>query len=250
MSCRLAVQLFTLRDQCAQDFDGAVQELHQIGYRAVELAGYYHYDYREMARTLENYGVQVAGMHVPLVRLREELEQVLEEAAAFQTQDIICPGIPPAQRNEEGFRSVKTLLLNLAQKAQDKGFYVGYHNHAFELDTEVDGVTALEYVLNPDDGADIHPEIDLYWIAKAKQDPMSFLKPYAGRIRNLHVKDMTSDDTADFAPVGNGCLDFENILPWARSAGVKWLVVEHDKCVNPMDSVEMSYNYLTGRGFH
>ncbi len=39
----IALQLYSVRGDCAQDFDRAMAQVADMGYRGVEFAGYYHY---------------------------------------------------------------------------------------------------------------------------------------------------------------------------------------------------------------
>lgn len=85
-------------------------------------------------------------------------------------------------------------------------------------------------------------ELDLYWISKAGQDPVHYLKRHADRFSLCHVKDMAAN--GDMTDVGSGVLDFASILPAARAAGVEHFYVEHDHPAQPFQSITNSISSL------
>ncbi|CAG7657591.1 sugar phosphate isomerase/epimerase family protein [Paenibacillus allorhizosphaerae] len=243
---KLAVQLYTLREECRNDFPQLLRELKRMGWAGVQMAGYYHYDPAELASVLRETGLQTAGMHVGLKMITDQPEQAIEEARLFGTTDIICPGIPPEQRTETGYREIKQALNEAASVMNKSGLRLSYHNHAFEFDAPVDGVSALEFLLEPLPNNRILAEIDVYWVQKAGLDPASFIRPYAGRMPIIHLKDMTDDEERTYAEIGTGCVDFKPILAWGEASGVEWYVVEQDQCRrNPLDCVQTSISNLT-----
>ena len=50
--------------------------------------------------------------------------------------------------------------------------------------------------------------------------------------------------------VGEGNLDWDSIIEACDKAGAKWALVEQDICHRcPFESMKMSYDYLTTKGF-
>lgn len=239
---KLAAQLFTLRNELKKDFESVLRELSKMGWAAVQIDGLHGNSARDIAAVMKELGLKTAGMHVGLERMKNDLDHVLEEARLFDTKDFICHSLPDGLKNVEGYHSVKADLQAVAAKVQGTGFRPGYHNHDFEFHTMIDGKFALEYVL--DDHA-IFPEIDTYWVLKAGQDPLSFIRQYASRMPILHLKDMTSDGKQYFAEIGTGLIDFAPILRWGLESGVEWFAVEQDYCPgSPLDSLALSLENL------
>ncbi|MBM7567686.1 sugar phosphate isomerase/epimerase family protein [Paenibacillus sacheonensis] len=239
---RLAAQLYTVRNELKKDFEAVLRELAQMGWAAVQIDGLHGNPARDIAAVMNELGLKTAGMHVGLPRMRDDLDNVLEEARLFGTKDFICHSLPDGLQNPEGYASVKRDLLAVAERVKGTEFRVGYHNHDFEFHTTIDGKFALEYLL--DDPA-IYAEIDTYWVKKAGQDPLSFIRGYANRMPILHLKDMTADDRQYFAEIGSGVIDFAPILRWGLASGVEWFAVEQDYCPgSPLDSLAASLEYL------
>jgi sugar phosphate isomerase/epimerase len=86
-------------------------------------------------------------------------------------------------------------------------------------------------------------EMDLYWMAKAKQDPLAYFKRHPGRFKLWHVKDM--DEQGTFADVGTGIIDFPTIFAHAKQAGVEHKVVERDMTDNIVKTIQQGYKAVS-----
>lgn len=242
---KLAVQLYTLRDACANDFPGVLRKLKEMGWAGVQMAGYHGWDPQELAELVRKEGLQTAGLHVGLDRASGELEQLIQEARWFGTKDIVVSSTPQPLRTTEGYREAKRQLIEAGRKLAAEGLRLSYHNHAFEYEVEVEGRSALEYLLEPVAENPILAELDVYWVKKGGHDPASFIRSYSGRMPIIHLKDMTNDSEPTFAEIGTGSIAFEPILAWGEANGVEWYVVEQDRCPRePMDCVANSLSNL------
>ncbi|MEK4440790.1 MULTISPECIES: sugar phosphate isomerase/epimerase family protein [Niallia] len=244
MHNQFAAQLFTVREELKRGITPVFKELKEMGWDGVQLSALpAGYDPHEVAKSLQENNLGTAGIHIPLDRLENDLDQVVEEVKLYNTKDIVCPFLPEDVRNQDGYERVKAVLNEVAEKAPE--FRISYHNHAFEFDTDMDGKSALEYLLEPTSDNKIFAEIDVFWVKKAGKDPLQFLKPYANRMPIIHLKDMTNDERQTFAEVGTGQIDFPPILNWCKKAGVEWYAVEQDICPgDPLDSLRISLENL------
>lgn len=245
MKHKFAAQLYTLRNELEQDFFGTLREVKKMGWAGVQISGLRGYKAEDIAAVLKETGLGTAGVHISFDRITNDQAEVLREAELFGTKDLIVPSLPEAMRNEDGYRSFRAALNEIARKLAPQGYRVSYHNHAFEFDTTVDGVSALEYLLAPTADNALLAEVDVYWVKKGGQDPLSFISPYANRMPVIHLKDMTNDERRTFAEIGTGSIDFAPILTWGERSGIEWYAVEQDVCPgNPMDSLQISLTNL------
>lgn len=245
MKDKIAVQLYTLREECAADFPGTLREVSQMGYKGVQFAGFQGYDPVELKAVMEEVKLKTAGMHVGYNDILANTNAVVSHAELFATKDIICPSLPLELRNTNGYRQVKIALNKVAKQLKEEGIRISYHNHAFEFDTIVEGQNALSYLLDPAGGNDILAELDVYWLQKSGYEPVQFLNSYQDRMPIIHLKDMTADEEQAFAAIGTGIINFEPIIRWGEASGVEWYVVEQDVCpAEPLSCVRTSYNHL------
>jgi sugar phosphate isomerase/epimerase len=242
---KFAVQLYTLRDELQRDFPGTLRKLKKMGWSGVQIGALYQNKAEDIAGLMKELGLRTAGLHVGLDRLRNDLDNVLMEAEVFDTKDLILPYLGENMRTVESYIAVRRFLNDIAAKLKEQGYRISYHNHDFEFFTEIEGKTALEYLLDPSGENEVLAEIDVYWVKKAGWNPLSFIRNYAHRMPIIHLKDMTNDGNQSFAEVGTGLIDFEPILKWGEENGIEWYVVEQDVCPgNPMDSLKISLDNL------
>ncbi|MGI8690673.1 MAG: sugar phosphate isomerase/epimerase family protein [Thermomicrobiales bacterium] len=228
-SVPVALQLYTVREEAARDFVGTLEQVADIGYAGVELAGYGPLSPTELRAKLDALGMAVAGSHIALARLENELPAVIAECHILGCPTVVCPVLPHERRTEDGFRDLAVALNRIGATVQAEGLAFCYHNHAFEFEMMIGGVTAFAWLAAHTDPSLVQLELDAFWAQKAGHDPAALLARYAGRVPLVHLKDMTADAAQTFAPVGTGSVDFAPIFVAAERGGVHWYIVEQDK---------------------
>ena len=245
----VALQLYTVRESAARDFLGTLDQVAAIGYTGVELAGNGPLTPLQFRAKLDALAITVAGSHVALARLENELDAVIAECQTLQCPTIVCPVLPAERRNEAGFRQLATSLNQIGQRVTASGLHLCYHNHAFEFETEIDGVAAYDWLMANTDPTLVGIEIDAFWVQKAGRDPASYIQQYSGRVRLVHLKDMTNDAEQTFAPVGTGSVDFTPIFAASEAGGAQWYIVEQDRAVgSEVEAARISWNNLRAMG--
>jgi sugar phosphate isomerase/epimerase len=244
MDNKLAVQLYTLREEVKQGIRPLFKTLKEMGWSGVQISALpKDYDKHEVALALKENNLHAAGMHISYARLTNDLTGVLTEAQLYGTKDIILPSVPQDMRSVEGIKEIKKGLNRIAKEAPDYRF--SYHNHAFEFDINIEGQEGLRYLLDPSNENAILAEIDVYWLKKAGIDPLEYITPYSNRMPIIHLKDMTHDQPQTFAEVGTGVIDFIPILQWGEANAIEWYAVEQDVCERPpLESLEISLQNL------
>jgi sugar phosphate isomerase/epimerase len=218
---KCALQLHTLREECKEDFPNVLRELKKMGWVGVQFAGYHDYEPAELAEVMSETGLKTAGLHVKLKQVSEGLDQLIAEAKLFHTRDLIMSSTPASLKNASGYTKVKRILNEAGKRLQLEDMRISYHNHAFEFETEVEGINALEYLLEPSPDNRIMAEPDVYWVKKGGKDPLTFISQYSGRMPIIHLKDMSTDAEQTFAEIGEGSIDFKPIIKWGESNGSK-----------------------------
>ncbi|WP_010677090.1 sugar phosphate isomerase/epimerase family protein [Bacillus timonensis] len=245
----VAVQMYTLRDECEQDFFGTLKRVAELGFDGVELAGYGGYSVLEVKGMLDKLGLKVAGNHVPLEELQTNLDRVIEDQKILRNQYVVCPYLFPHQRSEEDYQSLVPFLNKAGEICHQEGLTLCYHNHDFELEPLSDGRKALDTIFMDTNPEYVKAEFDVYWLTKADDNPVEWLKRYQNRTPLVHLKDMTLDEEKFFAELGTGGVDLQAILGRAEENEVKWWIIEQDASRrDPFESIEMSIQYLKKAG--
>ena len=243
------LQLYTVRDQCAEDLEGTIAAVARMGYSGVELAGLHGRSAAEFKALLDSHSLVPVSMHVGFDALRESAESVNADAAAFGVEYVVVPWIgAPWSESVGGLRELGAELARLAAPLKEAGLTLCYHNHAFEFERMEGDVVGFDALFDAAGGA-VLAELDTYWVKKAGHDPAATLARFAGRVPLVHLKDMGED--GGFRPVGDGTIDYVgSLLPAAQAAGAVHFIVEQDQCTthSPLESAERSLRHLEAWG--
>lgn len=247
----LAAQLYTLRDLTRHDFPGTLHRLREIGYTAVELAGYGNLPSAKQAkRACDDAGLTICAAHTSLDSLEQNPAAVLDEFDTLGTTNVVVSYMPePRRRDANGWRHAAETMDRIGADLRAQGFTLAYHNHSFEFHLFSDegphrsGMDIFWDHTHPDH---VKAELDVYWLAHGGQDPVEVINRFGKRALLLHLKDMAAGPDRKFAPVGEGILNFKAILKAAAKHGVKYGAVEQDDCygVNPLDAIRTSFDNL------
>jgi sugar phosphate isomerase/epimerase len=263
----LGVQLYTVRDAIAKDFDGSLAKVAAAGYKEVELAGfdfaggkvsYFGKTPKEMRAALDHHGLVAPSTHVNYASLApENFPEVLEASKVLGHKYIVNPWVEEEIRNQpDGWKHVTETFNRVGETSKNAGFQFGYHNHWFEFLPAKDGKLPYDIILEGCDPKLVNMEMDLCWITSAGADPVKYFDRYPGRFPLVHVKDLKKipsvttggsqnfGDTVDLTEVGSGIIDWKKLFTHADKAGIKVFIVEHDHPTAAFDSIKTSHDYL------
>lgn len=235
-SWKIGVQLYTLREETAKDFAGALRKVAEEGFAGVEFAGYGGMEADKLKALLDELGLKAIGSHVGIARLRDALDEEIAFNKAIGSSYIVCPGLGKEYRDsEEAWKSTFALLEEIGRKCAEQGIGFGYHNHAFELEEKVEGAWALDALFGSTDASAVKVELDSAWVHAAGLDPVAYIGSYAGRLPLVHLKDLRREEDGKWQTVelGSGEVDLLAIAKASDEAGAEWLIYEQDRTQNP-----------------
>lgn len=239
---RVALELYTVRDETRRDFAATIRRVAQIGYPGVEFAGYGNLTSLEMSALLAETGLRAVATHLSLDALQDKrLDESIRYCLDIGCSIIVLPSLKEEQRTLEGMQVLAPQLNAIGRRCQEHGITFGYHNHNFEF-AQVHGRYLLDYLLEATDPSLVKSELDVYWVAYAGVDPVSYLQTHADRIALIHLKDMAADRS--MTEVGKGVLDMQAIWDFAQARGI-WGIVENDYPQMPsLESARISLEYF------
>ena len=177
----------------------------------------------------------------PMLNLRDNYQQLVDEAAEGGLAYLICASTPVS--NVEEIQKSIAVFQKTGEAAKKAGIGFAYHNHATEFDPVENGKTPYELILSQTDKDLVKMELDLAWATKAGKDPVKLFEEQPGRFPLWHIKDIKSD-LKTITEVGNGVVDFKRIFAAAKTAGLKYIFVEQDMAPQPIENITTSYNNL------
>lgn len=155
-----------------------------------------------------------------------------------------------------------------AAKLKEVGIDLYYHNHHVEF-VRYDGEYLLDII--KDNTQHLGFELDIHWIHRGGQNPVEFIKKYAGRIRLLHLKDYRIGELPkpaegedmmqffmnkffgliEFAEVGEGTLPVAECIQAGLEGGSEYFLVEQDDTYgkDPFECLKTSRANLVKLGY-
>jgi sugar phosphate isomerase/epimerase len=251
---QIAAQLYTLRDfiQTPDDIARSMERVREIGYEAVQISGMGPIEAESCRQIMDDNGLTVAATHISFESMRDEPRQVIEDHLALGCKYAAIGGLPGEyhEGGAEGFIRFAKEASEVAKRLSQGGLTFGYHNHSFELQKYGDR-TALQILYEDSDPTYFTGEIDTYWVQHGGGDPAQWIRKLQGRSFLVHFKDMAMvGHEQRFAEVGEGNLNWPNILEACKSSGVEWYIVEQDNCYerDPFESLGMSLRNMKAWG--
>lgn len=271
---KVGIQLYSLRDALAADFEGTLKKVAEIGYEYVELYGYYS-DYcgKEIKNLLDRYGLKSVSVHQGPDFFENRGKDGFDFLKEFGVHYVV---IPWYNKNElpgsDKWEDTKKRLISLSESARENGMEVLYHNHDFEF-LKVGGECKYDIMFRELDGF-INPQPDVCWVNYGGQNPAEYIRKYGDRINVVHLKDFNCSKLATgpvyslvdkngnavkpasqeesefyFTPLGQGRNDFDAIISACHDIGAEYVIVEQDsyKDIDPFDAVKISRDYLRDR---
>jgi sugar phosphate isomerase/epimerase len=246
MTAPIGLQLYSVRENLAQDFAGTVRKVAEMGYAGVEPAGFPGTTPEDAGKLFRELGLQVPGAHSPLP-IGEQQDAVIAAMEAIGCPRIISGGI--GQDHYKTLDSIRRACENFnlaAEAARKHGMTFGIHNHWWEVG-HVEGRWVFDILLEELD-ADIFFEFDTYWIQAAGVNAAEFVAKYGSRAPLLHIKDGPVELGQPHLAVGDGAMDIHAVINAGKET-TEWLIVELDACATDMlEAVKRSYQYLENEG--
>jgi sugar phosphate isomerase/epimerase len=234
----IALELYSVRKECAQDTAGTIQAVAKMGYQGVEFAGFYGKDAKTLRKILDDCGLKCCGSHTPLPDLLgDKLQKTIEFNQILGNKFLIVPGLPKDRTaSRQAWLDTAKLFNELSDKVAPQGMRVGYHNHTIEfkaLDGELPwdtffGNTKKEVIMQFDTGNAMH----------GGGDAAVYLKKYPGRAITVHCKPFSH--AKPDALIGEDELPWKEIFQLCETIGnTEWYIVEYERPSIPaLEAVE------------
>jgi len=240
-----SLQLYTLRNAISKDLPGTIKKVAEIGYTQVEPYNFVA-TAKELGAALKENGLTAPSGHAPL--MSQDQDEIFAAAKELGITTVIDPFLPAEHwQKAEDIQATAAKLNAAAKKGAEYGIRVGYHNHAWELESSIEGRTALEYfesLLDPE----LVLEVDTYWAAVGGQDPVELLNRLGDRVKFIHIKDgpLNKDNKAQ-QPAGQGKVPVMDVIAAAKSLEVG--VVEFDDYSGDIfEGINESLSFLNAAG--
>jgi sugar phosphate isomerase/epimerase len=244
----IALQLYTVRREIANDFQGVLRRIADIGYIGVEGGLHFFADeQKDRLRIIKDLGLQLPSAGLGKLPLDESIQLLMDRAVQAGCKYVMLSLPANEFQSVESIKAVAQLLSDADKVVRRFGLTLCYHNHWWEFESRFDGRSAYD-ILREYVAPTISFEVDMYWAQTGGGDPIAEVKALGTRAPLLHVKDGPAVKGQSMTAVGEGTLDIAGIIQ-ASQDHAHWLIVELDECATDMlEAVEKSYSYLIQKG--
>ena len=244
----IALQLYSIREDCAKDLPGSLAAVAKTGYEGVEFAGYYNRSAKELRTMLDDLGLKVAGTHIGLdTLLGDEFAKTVEFNQTIGNKFLIVPGLSQERtKSRAAWLETARIFNEIADKLKPLGMYTGYHNHHTEfkpMEGELPwdilfGNTKQDVVMQCDNGNALHGGADI--------NP--FIEKYPGRSLTVHLKEYSKSN--ENAIIGEGDIRWNDFFRLCESVGkTEWYIVEQETyAFPPLECVDRCLKVLKSMG--
>lgn len=227
---KIALQLFSVREDCARDLEGTLKAIADMRYDGVEFAGYYGRTADELRKILDDLGLEVAGTHISIDTLiGDKLKESIEFNRILGNKFLIVPSLPEKMRNSKAAWLKTAKLMNkIAEELKPEGMRVGYHNHAIEfkpINSEIPwyiffDATKPEVIMQLDTGNAMHGGV-------SPEGVLDIIRRYPGRAVTVHLKDYSSKNKKVL--LGEGEMKWKEFIELCKTiGGTEWYIIEQE----------------------
>lgn len=255
----LGIQLWSLRTQMKESVPFGLGTVRTYELTEVETAGTYDVPADIFSTMLASFGLHAVSAHVGYEILKKDLPGAIRDVKALGAKYLICPILPHGKEgiDEATAHRVAAEFNAWGAACRDAGLQFGYHPHGIEFHAipGADGKTPFDVLASETKPELVCYEMDVFWVFHAGQDPVKLLLKYPDRWALMHIKDIRkgaitglstgSAPPTDNVPVGDGQINWPDVLRAARDIGVKYYFIE-DETPSPLQCIPASLAYLNG----
>jgi sugar phosphate isomerase/epimerase len=207
----------------------------------------------EYLNLVKQHGLKLVSTGCDFATLKRDPDSVMNQARKLGAQYVMCSWIPHTknQFSEKEARGAIEVFNKAGKIMKDAGIIFAYHCHGYEFQHRSDG-TLFDLMVKETKPEWVSFEIDVFWAAQGGADPAKLITKYGSRFKLMHVKDLRkgaainstgSAPDEDSVPVGQGSIDWAQVLKAAQRAGVEHYFIE-DEAKNAVDQIPQSLRYL------
>jgi sugar phosphate isomerase/epimerase len=256
----LGLQLYTLRTAMMSDAPGTIKKVAEAGYKQVELME--AVGGQPIAALAREHGLKVTSAFfdwrtvvTPEADGVPKIDQVIQDAKEIGLEYLVFGYVGKGHRETvEHYQRIADAANSIGEQVKAAGMKLCYHNHSFEFEPLTSELMGFEVLHERFDKELVSFELDVFWVAIGGWSPTEMLRRLGKQVSQLHLKDIKPGtgtiydegqvpETA-FQEVGDGSIDFRELLRVATDLGVAQCHVEQDQSSSPLESIAQSIQYL------
>ena len=245
----VALELYSVRESLTKDLEGTLKAVKNIGYEAVEFAGYPHqFEAARVVKALKDTGLYCCSWHLSLEALNDEnIEKTIEYHKTVGNKFLIIPWMP--EKYLESYAAIKKtgeMLNKISEKLAVHDMYTGYHNHNAEFKFLPDSPLTAWSALRECTNDNFVMQIDTGNALSGNADVNKEILSAKGRCQIVHLKPY-SLKTGFATLIGTDDIDYKTIMPFCKEEGRTMIYVIEYECkelYSEIDGVDLCFKGL------
>ena len=254
-------QTYTVRD-CMKDkeqFEETMKKIKAIGYDSIQGGrgpGMTDVETKAMLDDIGLVNCSSGGSFEAMLTNPEAVKKAVASANIYGVKYVGVGTLPDEQRESvDGFKKYAADLNKIGNELKKEGCGILYHNHALEFYSFGGGKHGMDILFDETDPSCVFFSLDTHWLASGGVNPVDWIYNAKGRMPIIHFKDYAITGGAEFvegvckkfAEVGEGNLDWVNIIKACHDTGIEYAIVEQDSYWRndcPFESLKISYDNM------
>lgn len=276
----IGVQMMMLKKKVEETGPYEVlRRLHKTGFSTVEVSqiAMTPDNVAEMHRAKNELGTDFGALSAglgegPNDSLLNDFDKIVRDAKELDVSRLRIGMMPfSAMASHQALLDFCHQAEEVSTRLADEGITLYYHNHHIEF-AKRDGNTLLDIIRA--EAPTMRLEVDVHWVQRGGKDPVRTLEKYSGLVDLVHLKDyrigeldpaafeaLRNGDYAtfmqaftgvvEFGEVGEGNLDWVEIVDQSLASGAEYLFIEQDQQYgrDPYDCLKTSHDHLVALGY-
>lgn len=217
---KLGVALYTLREECKNDFKKTLEVIAELGFDGVEFAGFHNMKSGELSDILKENNITAISSHTSIEELTDDLDEVIRYNKEIGNKGLICPWY--CLKTENDIDKLAQKFDIIYKKLKEHNMEIYYHNHSEEFN-KINGNYILDILLQKCKYLKL--ELDTFWAFIGDTDIDKYMDRHKSIMDLIHLKDGDKDTTK---AIGEGIAPIHQIVRSAIKCDIKWIIIEND----------------------
>ncbi|MEM9940355.1 MAG: sugar phosphate isomerase/epimerase [Planctomycetota bacterium] len=256
----IGLQLWTVRNQLADDKQATLKSIADAGYKQVEFGDVGQgLDLMPICKDL---GLDATSSFLnwqsicnPKSKTAASLEKILEDAVKLNLKHLVFGYIgKPFRKTADQYKKHIDVCNQFGESCLKAGIQLCYHNHSFEFEKLDGGKAGFDLLMDGFDDKLCKFELDVFWVEIGGWNALETLERLGDRVSQVHLKDLKAGSETcydegrvpkdSFKELGNGVIDIGKVLSLSEKLGVVQCHVEQDQSPDPIKSIGQSMQHF------
>ena len=200
----------------ATDLAGTLAQLAKIGYKEIELAGYYNHPATEVRDDPESNGLTAPSGHIAIEAIETTPAQTFADAKTVGHEWITVPSLPRGPEvTVDDWKGVAD-RFNKAAAREGGGLSVRVPQPQRPIVKKDGDVLPIDILMKETDPSLVSFEMDIYWVVNGGGESAGAARGVSGAVQDVPRQGFDGGAGLKMADVGAGTIDFKTIFARAK----------------------------------